>query len=137
MECTILAHIDTGSSALSIQNKRHLHWKTLDCIPRMNNEVEFSTLAHNLLMKTEAENSARQENKNRSTSIQASPQAIKKKRFTKLDITTLIPPRIDSAALTRADRGTNDDDQELPTRDTNSTSGSIGLPVAQNRFTYD
>jgi hypothetical protein len=103
----------------------------------MNNEVEFSTLAHNLLMKTEAENSARQENKNRSTSIQASPQAIKKKRFTKLDITTLIPPRIDSAALTRADRGTNDDDQELPTRDTNSTSGSIGLPVAQNRFTYD
>jgi len=25
MECTILAHIDTGTSALSIQNKRHLH----------------------------------------------------------------------------------------------------------------
>jgi hypothetical protein len=25
MECTILAYIDTGSSALSVQNKRHLH----------------------------------------------------------------------------------------------------------------
>jgi hypothetical protein len=25
MECTILAHIRTGSSVLSVQNKRHLH----------------------------------------------------------------------------------------------------------------
>jgi hypothetical protein len=45
----------------------------------MNNEVEFSAPAHNLLMKTEAENLARQENKNRSASIQASPQAARKK----------------------------------------------------------
>lgn len=73
MECTILAHIDTRTSALSIQNKCHLHWKTLDLIPNMNNEVEFAAPAHNLLMKTEAENSTQQENKYRSASIQASP----------------------------------------------------------------
>lgn len=78
-ECTILTHIDIGSNALSIQNKRHLHWKALDGAPRMNNEVKFSAPAHNLLTKTEAENSARQENKNRLASIQASPQAAKKK----------------------------------------------------------
>ncbi len=78
----------------------------------MNNEVKFSTPAHNLLMKTEVENSAHQENKNRSVNIQASPQAAKKKRFTKLDITTLIPLWIDSAILIRADRETDDGDQE-------------------------
>ncbi len=75
VECTILAHIDTGASALSIQNKRHLHWKALDLIPGMNNEVEFAAPAHSLLMKAEVENSTRQENKNRSVSIQASLQA--------------------------------------------------------------
>ncbi len=32
MECTILAHVRTGSSALSVQNKRHLHWKELESI---------------------------------------------------------------------------------------------------------
>jgi len=53
VECTILAHIDTGASALSIQNKRHLHWKVLELIPGMNNDVEFATLAHSMLMKAE------------------------------------------------------------------------------------
>jgi len=32
VECTILAHIDTGSSALSIQNKRNLRWKAMELI---------------------------------------------------------------------------------------------------------
>jgi hypothetical protein len=44
----------------------------------MNNEAEFATPTHNLLMKTEAENLAHQESKNRSASIQASPQAVRK-----------------------------------------------------------
>jgi hypothetical protein len=57
-ECTILAHINTRTSALSIQNKRHLHWKALESILGMNNEVEFLAPAHNLLMKTGAENTA-------------------------------------------------------------------------------
>jgi hypothetical protein len=72
-ECIILAHIDSGTSALSIQNKRHLHWKVLDGKQGMSNELEFSASAHNLLMKTEVVHSEHQENKNRSASIQASP----------------------------------------------------------------
>jgi hypothetical protein len=53
-ECTILAHIDSGSNALSVQNKRHLHWKALEGKTEMGNEMEFSAPAHSLLMKTEA-----------------------------------------------------------------------------------
>jgi len=34
MECTILAHIQTGSNALSVQNKRHLHWKEAKSISK-------------------------------------------------------------------------------------------------------
>ncbi len=67
-ECTILAYIDSGSCALSIQNKRHLHWKVLDSSQGMSNEMEFSTQAHNLLMKTEAAISEHQESKNCSAS---------------------------------------------------------------------
>jgi len=72
-ECTILAHIDSGTNALSIQNKRHLHWKVLDDKQGMSNEVEFSSPTHNLLMKTEVVHLKHQENKNRSASIQALP----------------------------------------------------------------
>jgi hypothetical protein len=72
-KCTILAHIDSGSNALSIQNKRHLHWKVLDSTQGMSNEMEFLAPAHNLLMKTEAAISEHQESKNRSANIQASP----------------------------------------------------------------
>jgi hypothetical protein len=56
MECTILAYIDTGSSALSVQSKRHLHWKVLEHNSSMNNEVEFAALVHNLLRKTDVGN---------------------------------------------------------------------------------
>jgi hypothetical protein len=73
MECTILAHIDTETSALSIQNKRHLHWKALDLIPNMNNEAEFSAPVHNLLKKIEIENTSHHAHKNHSASILASP----------------------------------------------------------------
>ncbi|CAK9200506.1 unnamed protein product [Sphagnum troendelagicum] len=135
MECTILVHIDTRSSVLSIQNKRHLHWKALDNTPGMNNEVEFLAPTHNLLMKTKAENSARQENKNHSTSIQASPQAVRKKRFIKLNIMTLIPLWIDITTFTCVDREMDDGDQELPARDTIRTPGSIDPPAAWNRLT--
>ncbi len=38
--------LDTGESALSIQNKRHLHWKVLELIPGMNNNTEFIAPAH-------------------------------------------------------------------------------------------
>jgi hypothetical protein len=73
MECTIFAHIDTGSSALSVQNKRHLQWKALDNIASMNNEVEFAALAHILLRKEDGETSTRKAHKNNSASLMASP----------------------------------------------------------------
>jgi hypothetical protein len=105
MECTILAHIDSGTNALSTQNKRHLHWKVLDGKQEMGNELEFSAPAHNLLMKTEAVHLEHQENKNRSTSIQASPQAARKKCYTKLNFATL------------TSSGANGDDAFSPNRE--------------------
>jgi len=109
MDCTILVHIDTGSSALSTENKRHLHWKVLDPSQELNNDMEFSTPAHNLLRKTDTGNSARQTHRNNSTSLLASPQAARKKRFTKLDLDLMIA----------------------------RTPGSIGPPAARNMLTYD
>ncbi|CAM6021574.1 unnamed protein product [Sphagnum balticum] len=109
MDCTILVHIDTGTNALSTKNKRHLHWKVLDPAEEMNNDIEFATLTHNLLRKTDTRNSARQAHRNKLASLLASPQAARKKRFTKLDL-----------ALMAA---------RLP--------GSIGPSAAQNKLTYD
>jgi hypothetical protein len=51
IECTIFAHIPIGSNPVSIHNKKHLHWKALESISSMNNEIEFTTLAHSLFLK--------------------------------------------------------------------------------------
>jgi hypothetical protein len=51
IECTILAHIPTGSNPINIQNKKHLHWKAFESISSRNNEIEFAGLAHILLLK--------------------------------------------------------------------------------------
>jgi len=103
----------------------------------MNNEVKFAAPAHILLMKVEAENSTRQENNNCSASIQASPQAARKKRFTKLDISVLVGTRTDNTTPARTKQETNDNDQELLSSDITKTSGSIGPPAAWNCLTYD
>jgi len=137
MECTILAHIDTGTSALSVQNKRHLHWKALDLIPSMNKEVEFAVSAHNLLKKVDASDTIRQVHKNRATSIFASPQAVRKKRFTKLDLARMLSPQeanldLSQVAKEEAKRG----QKPLPC-DTSRFPGSINQPTARNRLTYD
>jgi len=50
-ECIILAHISTGSNAISVQNKRHLHWRSSDSLTVMNNDIEFAGPVHNLLLK--------------------------------------------------------------------------------------
>jgi hypothetical protein len=92
MECTILAHISTRLSALSVQNKRHLHWKALKHIPSMNNEVEFAAPAHNLLRNSGVENTTRLAYKNSIASILASPQAARKKRLIKVDLALLRDP---------------------------------------------
>ncbi len=112
MECTILTHINTRTSALSIQNKRHLHWKAAEDIPGMNNEVEFSAPAHNLLVFTRAESTTHQAHKNHTTNIQASPQAARKNQFTKLDIMTLEPTQMDSVTRTRAEHEADDGGQD-------------------------
>jgi hypothetical protein len=77
-ECTILAHISTGSNPVSIQNKNHLHWKALDSISSMNNEIEFATLAHNLLLKQGVGGEECKVHKNKVASRQTSPQAARK-----------------------------------------------------------
>jgi hypothetical protein len=110
-ECTILAHIDSGSSALSIQNKRHLHWKVLDSTQGMSNDTEFSAPAHNLLMKTETTISEHQESKNRLTSIQASPQVARKKRFTKLNFNLSNPTWANKDGPISSDRQKEDGSQ--------------------------
>ncbi|CAK9881608.1 unnamed protein product [Sphagnum jensenii] len=137
MECTIQAHINTGTSVMSIENKRHLHWKALEDIPGMNNEVEFSAPAHNLLLKTRVENTARQAHKNHAASFQASPQAAKKKRFTKLNMTTLEPTRMDNATHTCTEREVDDGGENSPHNATKKTQGSISSLIARSRFTYD
>ncbi|CAK9257682.1 unnamed protein product [Sphagnum jensenii] len=134
-ECTILAHIDSGTSALSIQNKRYLHWKELDDKTSMGNEMEFSALAHSLLMKTEAVQSEHQEIKNRSANFQASPQAARKKRYMKLNFAAL--------ASTEAKEESNpgrmgevDGPLESLASAYDTETGSFGSKAARNRLNY-
>jgi len=88
-ECTILTHINTGFSGISAQKRKNLHWRTLESITSMNNDVVFAGLAHDLLLKTGPASTDRQTRKSTSTSLLASPQAAKKKkRYVKLDLST-------------------------------------------------
>jgi hypothetical protein len=103
MECTILVHIHTGSSGASVQKKKHLQWIALDQIQNLNNEVPFTVPAHNLLKKTGEVDSTRQELKNTSASIQASPQATRKKRLTRLDMTILMNLETDALVSKQGD----------------------------------
>jgi hypothetical protein len=93
-ECTILAHISTGSNAISVQNKGHLHWRLSDSLIGMNNDIEFSSPAHNLLLKSGPVSTNHQARKSETASQLASPQAIRKKRFIKLDLSKLEPQRV-------------------------------------------
>jgi hypothetical protein len=89
MECTILTHITIGTNAINIQNKRHLHWKVLDSIMEMNNEVEFTAPAHNLLLKFGTPGEDKQGYKSRVANIcqhSGLPQVVRKKHFTRLDL---------------------------------------------------
>jgi hypothetical protein len=90
-ECTILAHIPIGSNLVSIQNKKHLHWKVVESISSMNNEIEFVAPAHNLLLKKGVEGEEGQVHKNKAASRQTSLQAARKKHFTPLVATPLWP----------------------------------------------
>ncbi|CAM6044071.1 unnamed protein product [Sphagnum compactum] len=69
MECTILVFIHTGLKGVSVQKRKNLHWIALDHTPDLNNEVAFTVLAHNLLMRKGEVDSSHQELRNRSASI--------------------------------------------------------------------
>jgi len=92
MECTILVFIHTGLKGVSVQKRKNLHWIALDHTSDLNNEVAFTVPAHNLIMRKGEVDSSCQELRNRSTSIQASPQATRKKRLTRFDMTILMNP---------------------------------------------
>ncbi|CAM6065850.1 unnamed protein product [Sphagnum tenellum] len=101
----------------------------------MGNEMEFLAPTHSLLMKKEAIQTEHQANKNRSASFQASPQATRKKRYTKLNFAIL--------ASTEANEEPNqgreekeDDSQGSPEVDKGREMGSLGSKAARNRLIY-
>ncbi|CAM6056899.1 unnamed protein product [Sphagnum tenellum] len=97
MECTILVPIHTGEKGVSVQKRKHLHWKALEQTLNLDNEVTFAAPTHNLLMRSSEEDLTRQALRNRWASLRASPQAaIKKKRFTRLDMTIMMNPETSS-----------------------------------------
>jgi len=107
----------------------------LDGETGMGNEMEFSTPAHSLLMKTEAVQSEHQKNKNRSASFQASPQAARKKRYTKLNFASLVS----SGANEEPSPGREekeDDSQGSLEIDKGRETGSFGSKAARNRLSY-
>jgi hypothetical protein len=73
MECTILAHIRTRSSALSVQNKWHLHWKEIGTISAMKNDTGGAVAAHNLLLKRDHSCTEHLIHKQKMASFLASP----------------------------------------------------------------
>jgi hypothetical protein len=135
-ECTILAHISTGSSAISVQNKKHLHWRTSNSLTVMNNDIEFAGPAHNLLLKSGPVSTERQVRMSEFASQMVSPQAIRKKRFIKLDLSKLEPQRVATSL-------NFEDGQVVQGAQLNSEAvqdhhmGSIGQQTAQALPTHD
>jgi hypothetical protein len=136
MECTILVHIHTGPSGASVQKRKHLQWIALDQIQNLNNEVSFTVPAHNLFKKTGEVDSTRQELRNTSASIQASPQAARKKRLTKLDMTILMDPEIDALVSAKGDHNEECEDSALLQTISTNLPRSTSHPVAQSRLNY-
>jgi hypothetical protein len=69
-------------------------------------------------------------------SIQASPQAARKKRFTKLNLNFLDSPRVNNDGPVNSNQEKEDGSQESLARDATKETGSIGPKVAWNRLTY-
>ncbi len=97
--------------------------------------MEFSAPAHSLLMKTEAVQLEHQEIKNRLASFQASPQATRKKRYTKLNFAILAS----SGANEEPSQGRKEKEDDLHgSLETNEgkETGSFGSKAARNRLNY-
>jgi hypothetical protein len=129
-ECTILVHINTGLSGISAQKRKNLHWRTLESITSMNNDVVFVGPAHGLLLKTSPASTDRQTHKSTSASLLASPQATrKKKRYVKLDLSTLVPSN--PSDLFQASQSGEDTGQGAQEAARYNHMGSIGQSTAQ------
>ncbi len=131
-----LVFIHTGLKGVSVQKRKNLHWIALDHTPDLNNEVAFTVPAHNLLMRKGEVDSSHQELRNRSTSIQASPQAVRKKCFTRLDMTILMNPEVDTLISAQEDLKEGSEGSKLLLTFVTSPPGSISQPVARSKLTY-
>jgi hypothetical protein len=154
-ECSILAHINTGFNGISAQKRKNLHWKTLESITSMNNDVVFAGPAHSLLLKTgpastdrqtrkstdrqtckstdrqTCKSTDRQTRKSTSASLLASPQAVrKKKRYVKLDLSSLVPSN--PSDLSQAPQLGEDTGQGVQEAVRYVHMGSISQPAAQS-----
>jgi len=135
-ECTILAHINTGLSGISTQKRKNLHWRTLESITSMNNDVVFAGSAHGLLLKTGPASTDRQMRKSTSTSLLASPQAARqKKRYVKLDLSTLFPSY--PSDLSQASQSREDTGQGVQEVAHYDHMGSISQPATQAHSGHD
>ncbi len=99
----------------------------------MNNDVVFAGSAHGLLLKTGPASTDRQTRKNTSANLLASPQAAKKKkRYVKLDLSTLVPSNpSDLFQASQFEEDTSQGDQEVARYD---HMGSIGQSAAQTHL---
>jgi hypothetical protein len=132
MECTILAHIWTGCSALSVQNKRHLHWKEIETISTMNNDTRGAVVAHNLLLEKDLSNTDHLAYKHRMASIMASPQAARKKRYIKLElgsVETNLPAGANPFQYSRTECGTTQHNSE-PDKGDEGDVGTESFPTS-------
>jgi hypothetical protein len=136
MECTILVYIHTSAKGVSVQKRKYLHWITLEQTPNLNNEVVFAAPAHNLLVRLSVENTTSQVLRNRLASTPASPQAARKKRFTRLDMTILMNPEISSSGPAQGKLLEECREGELVDNDIIKPSGSICQPTARYKLTY-
>jgi hypothetical protein len=137
MECTILVHIDTGAKGVSVQKRKHLHWKALEQTLNLDNEVAFAAPAHNLLMRSGDEDSTHQALRNRWASFRASPQAAKKKkRFMRLDMTILMNPETSCSNPAQGEPLEDWQVGEFVAGTITKPLGSINPAVARNKLTY-
>jgi hypothetical protein len=98
----------------------------------MNNDIEFSGPAHNLLLKSGPVSTDCQARKSETASQLVSPQAIRKKRFTKLDLSKLEPQRVVTSPNFEVGQTVQGVDQEKASQTMLANMGSIGSPTAQD-----
>ncbi|CAM6078410.1 unnamed protein product [Sphagnum tenellum] len=98
----------------------------------MNNDIEFLGPAHNLLLKSGFVSKDCQARKSETASQLASPQAIGKKRFTKLDLSKLKPQWVVTFLNFEVGQTVQGVDQEKAGQTTLANMGSIDSPAAQD-----